>query len=256
MTLRRRQFLGAGLAGVAVALAPTLAHATEVSVQATLGASQVAVGEAVYLQIEVETDGQSISAPEFPALANLEIEARGTSSGFSASFGTNAGTVRHSTKTFTYVVSPLAPGEYELAVEVEIDGKRYKPAKVPKLVATGTAAAALVAPTAVGKAGDQPDDPESEVIVWPVVDAAEVYVGQQLVYELQIWERTSGNLSISGAPTFKDFWSEDLDVPPNNRRNLPRTDLAPRPTRLAARTTLRFLSASTSARSRSIVASR
>ena len=61
------------------------------------------------------------------------------------------------------------------------------------------------------KAGDKPTEADEEVIVWPVVDKAKVYVGEQIVYELQIWDRGNANLAIATSPTFKDFWSENLD---------------------------------------------
>jgi hypothetical protein len=207
--------------------APRPAAAAEVEVTAVLARAQVEVGQQVYLQVEVETDGGSIGQPQLSGLDDFDVSSRGTSSGMSVQIG-GGGRVQRSTKTFTYALSPRKPGEFVIGVEVEVDGELRRASSKPKLKVSGSAAAA---PTETetetetelhaGKAGDLPTSPDAEVIVWPVVDKAEVFIGEQVVYELQIWERTSGNLSITSAPTFKDFWSENLQVD-NARRNAER----------------------------------
>src|SRR5690606_39939819 len=125
---------------------------------------------------------------------------------------------RRATKTFTYLLSPHRAGEFEIEVEVEVDGEDHRPAEKPTLIATGEPVQSVIEQ---GKAGDRPDDPTAEVIVWPVVDKASAYVGEQIVYELQIWERTNGNLSVTSTPTFKDFWSENLLPEDRSRRRPP-----------------------------------
>lgn len=217
----RRRFLhlaSMGALALAIAGTPALAHAAEVEVTVTLSAAQVQVGDSVYLQVEVATDGNRIDAPSFSGLDDVDVNAAGTSSGTSIEIG-GGRRVRRSTKTFTYLLSPRKAGEYSIGVEVEVDGDTHRPAKKPKLIASGEPPQAIVEQ---GKANDAPQDPDAEVIVWPVVDKAKVYVGEQILYELQIWERANGNLSITSTPTFKDFWSEDLLPPDRNRR--PRSD--------------------------------
>lgn len=211
----RRRFLQLASAGtLALALAPARAEAAGVDVTVTLGNSRVEVGQSVYLQVEVETDGGRIGQPRFVGLDGVDVTPRGTSSGTSIHIG-GGSRVSRSTKTFTYVLSPRDAGEFEIAVEVDVDGKIYRPASKPKLTASGEPIRSVVEQ---GKAGDAPSEAEAEVIVWPVVDKAKVYVGEQIVYELQIWDRSNGNLSISSAPIFKDFWSEDLQQDDRSRR--------------------------------------
>lgn len=217
----RRRFLQlASVAALSLAIAgmPARAQAAEVEVTITLGSSRVQVGDSVYLQVEVETDGRRIGQPSFTGLDDVDVSAAGTSSGTSIQIGGGA-RVQRSTKTFTYVLSPRKAGEFQIGVEVEVDGQTHRPAKRPKLIASGEAPQPIVEQ---GKANDAPQDPDAEVIVWPVVDKATAYVGEQILYELQIWERANGNLSVSSTPTFKDFWSEDLLPPERSRR--PRTD--------------------------------
>jgi len=208
---------GAGTLALALAGAPALALAGEVQVTVTLGSTQVEVGQSVYMQVEVETDGGRIGQPRFSGLDDVTVVARGTSSGTSIQVG-GGQRFRRATKTFTYLLSPHRAGEFEIEVEVEVDGEDHRPAEKPTLIATGEPVQSVIEQ---GKAGDRPDDPTAEVIVWPVVDKASAYVGEQIVYELQIWERTNGNLSVTSTPTFKDFWSENLLPEDRSRRRPP-----------------------------------
>lgn len=220
MLHRRREFLRTavpGLAALAIIATPTLVHAFEVEVSAVLGRSNITLGESVYLQVEVTaTTSRGIQAPRFLGLANVDITERGTSSGMSVEMGPG-GTVQRATKTFTYVLSPRAVGEHVINIEVDVAGQTFKPAVTPKLTVTGQGVEPKPEPEAA-EPDDRPPAPDSDVIVWPVVDKSKVYVGEQIIYELQIWDRSSGNLTVTSQPTFKDFWSENLDDPRQRRR--------------------------------------
>lgn len=214
----RREFLRtavSGLAALAVLATPALVHALEVKVTAVLSRTQITLGESVYLQVEVASDGSSrhVQQPRFIGLDDVDIIERGTSTGLSVEMGPNGGT--RSTKTFTYVLAPRTTGEHVIAVEVDFIGETYKPAVAPKLVVTGQG---FVPEPEAATPGDRPPGPDSDVIVWPVVDKSKVYVGEQIIYELQIWDRSNGNLTVTSQPTFKDFWSENLDDPRQRRR--------------------------------------
>jgi hypothetical protein len=213
----RREFLRttvSGLAALAVLAPPLLAQAAQTEVSAVIGRSQITLGESVYLQVEVSTDAGRIGAPSFAKLDNVEVTARGSSSGVSVQMGAG-GALRLATKTFTYVLSPRTVGEHVIDVEVEVGGQKFKPAVSPKLIVTGKGFEPEPEPA---KPGDRPPAPDSDVIVWPVVDKSKVYVGEQIIYELQIWDRSNGNLTVTSQPTFKDFWSENLDDPRQRRR--------------------------------------
>jgi hypothetical protein len=207
----------ASVVALAVVGVPTSAHAIEIDIEATLGRPQIEVGQSVYLQVEVTTEGQAISDPRFIGLEGVEVSSRGTSSGMSVEVS-GSGSVRRSSKTFTYVLTPRVAGEHEIQIEVEIAGQAYRPATAPTLLATGEG---FEPELEHDKAGDAPPSPDAEVIVWPVVDKATAYVGEQIIYELQIWERARGNLTIAAAPTFKDFWSEDLQSAQQQQRRTP-----------------------------------
>jgi hypothetical protein len=215
---RRRELLRTavpGLAALAVLTTPMLVHAVEVKVTAALSRSQITLGESVYLQVEVASDGSSrhVQQPRFLGLDDVDIIERGTSTGLSVEMGPNGSS--RSTKTFTYVLAPRTIGEHEIDVEVDFIGKTYKPTVAPKLVVTGVG---FVPEPEQATPGDRPASADSDVIVWPVVDKSKVYVGEQIIYELQIWDRSNGNLTVTSQPTFKDFWSENLDDPRQRRR--------------------------------------
>jgi hypothetical protein len=210
----RRQFLRAAVLGALVLATPLLAHAAEVQVEAILGRTQINLGESVYLQVEVSTDAGRIGTPSFSKLENVDVSARGSSSGVSMEMGPG-GAVRRATKTFTYVLSPRAVGEHVIDIEVDVGGKKFKPAMTPKLVVVGKDFEPAPEPA---QPGDRPPAPDSDVIVWPVVDKSKVYVGEQIIYQLQIWDRSNDNLTVTSQPTFKDFWSENLDDPRARRR--------------------------------------
>lgn len=220
----RRAFLCGGLAlgaSALVGLSAREARAAGTRITARLGQDQVEVGEVVYLEVSVQSDGREVGRPSFPGSDGLEIEFQGNNMSASVSFGTGQRTRRTSTKTYTYIVAATEPGEHAIEVEVEVDGETHRPAAAPKLIATGTGAAAAVVTDA---AEDRPGEElaGAEVIPWPVIDKSQVYVGEQVVYQFLVFERTQGNLSISTAPTFKDFWAEDLEPTHANARALPR----------------------------------
>lgn len=217
-TPTRRRFVLTGLAALTLSAAPlSTARAAEVTVTASLGNDRVQVGDGVYLRVEIETTGGVIGEPRFPELEDVDVQSRGSSSGTSVSI-INGRADRRSTKTYTYVLAPRKAGSFTIPVEVEVDGKVHRPAIAPKLIATGEAPAAAVDS---GEAvSESPQSADSEVIVWPVVNQSTAYVGEQLIYELQVWDRSRGNLQVSSLPTFKDFWSVDLELP--RSRMLPR----------------------------------
>jgi hypothetical protein len=219
----RRRALGLAIASLAVLALPGTARAGDVEVNAYLSADKVEVGEALFLEVEIAVSGGGrIGTPKFSNAAGLTIQSRGTSSGMSMQFGGGpAGS--HSTKTHTYLIVASEPGEYELDIKVPVDGTDHAPKSKPKLIVEGDALAdppPEVEPGEVGKIGSAPSSAEEEIIVWPMVDATEVYVGQQLVYELEIWTRVYARLELTKLPTFKDFWTEELDIGRGKRRSL------------------------------------
>lgn len=212
--LTRRRMLVLSLASLPL-LVPGSAKAAEVEITAFFHEESVEVGEGTYLEVEVAvTGGDDIGQPRFTGSESLTIQTGMTSSGVSVQFGGGSRTSQ-ATKTYTYVVSASSPGEYELGIEVEVDGKKYSPTNKPKLIVGGSAPASEPVTPELGAVPTSDD----EIIVWPVVDAAEVWVGQQVIYELQVWARIMARMEMTKLPTFKDFWTEELEVTRQQRRS-------------------------------------
>lgn len=213
LTRRRALVLGLGL--LPVLALPRRAHAAQVEITAVLSDDQIEVGEAVLLEVEIAvSNGGQISKPRFANVDGLTIQSRGMSSGMEMQLGGGSRSSQ-STKTYTYVVAADKAGEYALDIEVEVDGTNYMPAIKPTLSVGGLADPPDEAlTTAVPTSADEP------IMVWPVVDDTEVWVGQQVIYELQIWSRVFTRLELTKLPTFKDFWTEELELGRNKRRML------------------------------------
>lgn len=205
----RRRFLGlagAGALALATAGSPRPVKAAGVEITVTLGSPRVELGQTVYLQVEVTSEGGHIGEPRFPKLEQVEVSPRGSATGMTVEIS-GSQRVRRSTKTFTYMLTPRTAGEHTIEVEVEVGGQVRRASSSPTLTATGEGYEPQIERA---KPNDAPPEADAEVIVWPVVDKARAYVGEQVLYELQIWEHVRANLSVTAAPTFKDFWSENL----------------------------------------------
>ncbi|MFV8752073.1 BatD family protein [Nannocystaceae bacterium ST9] len=216
--LTRRRALGLAIGSLAGLALARSAHAAEVEILAVLSEEQTEVGQGVFLEVEVAvSDAGSVGQPRFANTEGLTIQNRGVSSGVAVQFGTGSRNSSRRTNTYTYVIVPSQPGEYEIDIEVEVDRVKYEPAIKPKLSVGGEA---LPDEPVAPEAGAVPVSADEAIIVWPVVDASKVYVGQQVVYELQIWSRVFGRLELIKLPTFKDFWTEELDIARDKRRAL------------------------------------
>jgi hypothetical protein len=204
--------------------APRVADAAgKVSIALEIDETEVAVGDVVTLRVEVtlvdDGSGLDVSMPILPASDALVISKRGSGVSRSMSWA-NGVSSSTTTASHTYVIEPLAPGRYELDVTVELGGESYHAESVPVLTVTGEAVVSPVRRDSRSK----PSSSKSDVVVWPFVDRTRVYVGQPLVYELEIWERVDARISVEQLPTFEDFFARDL---PQGRERIDRIGTVP-----------------------------
>ena len=211
----RRRFLGLGASACAIAaLGPALRAeaAGPVEVVAHLDSITVETGASTILRVEVTTrDGSSIPEPRIDVPENVVVSNTGqhiVSSGFS--FGTGRPTQSVSTQTFVYVVTPVAAGEYDLEISVKGSGGKVVAPKLPALQAVGEGPPPEPElPTEEGA----PPRARGKVFLHAAVSPREVYVGQAIVYTLEQWSQAGRGyqISLSERPTFKDFWSTDIE---------------------------------------------
>lgn len=212
---RRRFTLHLGRAlvvsGAGVGLwAPGRARAEEIEAEASvrLSTNTVRVGEPVQLSLEVRVRGaRAPSQLPWPAALDgkFEISGASTSGGWSGSIILGGPSSRIYSRQTTARITPREAGTYDLSFSVDLGG-----ASVESSVATLEVIGAdeeLPEPPP----GRDPTEPQGEVFLWATVDKNEVYVGEQLAYALDVYERRSFlGIHLRKPPSFTDFFTEEL----------------------------------------------
>lgn len=213
MHASRRSFtraLGHALAlGVAAPLVgrSSTARAADVVAEASLSSTTTRVGEPVQLTLSIEVRGARAPAdipwPE-ALIGDFEVSAVQTVGGWSGDlFAGPAG--RISTRKVSALITPKVAGRFELGFEVEVDGKTIE-SNVPVLEVV---AADEELPATPG--GRDPTEASGPVFLWATVDKEKVYVGEQLTYALDVYERRSFlGIHLRKPPSFTDFFTEEL----------------------------------------------
>ncbi|MEZ4447937.1 MAG: BatD family protein [Nannocystaceae bacterium] len=211
---RRSALSGLALGFAALAgLAPRRARADGVlSVQARLSTNTAEVSDAVELVVDVSREGGSDDLPEplLPDFKAMGIAVEGPMTSFSNRTswinGRSSSSVRQS---YVYYLSPQKPGRFELPVQVMDGAAKVRAPSIPVLEVTG-AAVTPDAP-APAEAGARPTEARGDVFLWATVDKPQAYVGEQITYDLEVYERVRfQNIHLRELPGFQDFWSEEL----------------------------------------------
>ena len=190
------------LAFVAIAALPwaaTAAAAPEVAV--TLGATptEVRVGEAMRLEVNVRVRGggriQNLELSDLEKYPELEIISHQTMRPMHFSFGFGSGVQKESSITNIYVLRPTVAGTYDFAPAVaKVDGKIYRSAPLTLVVHPGVGNVSGGAdPAAVRGAtvdseltGARYDE---RAFLRTVVEPDEVYIGQQVNVTVYLYTR-------------------------------------------------------------------
>ncbi len=227
--LGRRRFVGA-LTGIACATVfgfSRRAFADGVTIAAELDRHKVQVGEGVRLIIEVASEGRgsgSLPEPKLPDFASMGISFRGPSTRQGSSHSwVNGQVTSRITASYTYALMPSKPGSFQLPVSVNVGGKVVQASPVSVLEVVGEA----VVDTPVTPAPEgNPTKADGDVFMWVRVDNPEPYVGEQLTYTIEVYERSRRQLDLTlpSLPGFQDFWTEDL---PTARQRSEMVDGAP-----------------------------
>lgn len=213
MSLSRRSFtrgLGRALAlGVAVPLLgrAAVAEAAEVVAEASLSDTTTRVGEPVQLTLSIEVTGARAPAdiPWPKALIDdFEVSAVQSVGGWSGDlFGGPQSRV--STRKVSALVTPKVAGKFELGFSVEIDGATVE-SNVPVLEVLPADATLPETP-----GGRTPTEAQGPVFLWATVDKEKAYVGEQVTYALDVYERRSFlGIHLRKPPSFTDFFTEEL----------------------------------------------
>ncbi len=212
----RRQFVVslATLVWVAGVASPVRA-AGRTGVKVSLDRDRVQVGARITYVVEVTREGAGTPPdPVLPAILGEAFRIEGPFVGSSVkSIFIQGRASRTASFTHTYTITPLKPGEFRLGAHIVDDGGSKVSSNDPLLVVSGEPLPAKTTPE-----GGKPSEARGEVFLWGTVDKTQAYVGEQIVYALEVYERTRFmNIGLRTLPTFKDFWTEEL--PEGERRN-------------------------------------
>jgi len=209
--IRRRGFVGA-LVSVPLLTYAGLARADGVvAIEAQLRTNTAAVGDAVDLIVEVSRQNGDDEVP-LPVLPDLEakgfsVEGPSTSVRTQTSWvnGRSSSSVR---VTYVYYLIASKPGRFELPITVKDGGRVVRAPSVPVLEISGSAVTgAAMTPGANAK----PTEARGDVFLWATIDKPSLYVGEQLTYTMEVYERLRfQNIQLRELPGFQDFWTEEL----------------------------------------------
>jgi hypothetical protein len=205
----RRGFLVALSAAGGVALVPSLVRGAGLKAELRTSDKSVKVGDAIEIELEVTREGGGpVPDPELPeGLADgFEItSSMATGSGFRITFGTGPNTRTSSTGLMVTAIA-LKPGTYPLSFTVDDGGNKVKSNVVS--ITVGAVDAAEVAPVA---AGTKPTEARADVFVWATTDKPKAYVGEQIDYRMDVYERAlMASVTLRTPPSFVDFYTYDL----------------------------------------------
>ena len=209
----RRDFLTGMAAIAATSLVARTVHAADrVTVTVELDRTTTQVGDPVEMTVQVERvgEGRGIPDPVLPDLAAVGVTIAGDPSTFRSFTSMNINGVMQTriTQTFGYTLIPGKPGKFNLPVHVMNGAVKINARRTPVLEVTGTAPAA--AAPIPGGAGD-PTEASGDIFLWTRLDKPRAYVGEQLIYALEVYERLPfPNIQLRALPGFQDFWSEEL----------------------------------------------
>lgn len=208
--LTRRRFARALVAGAAASTwgRPGSARAAEVTAQVDLSADTTRVGEPVRITMTLEVRGGRAPArlPWPDALTgNFELGNISNVGGSSRDLFAGPASAVY-TRKVSALITPLAEGKFELGFAVAVEGATVE-SNVPVLEVL-PADAVLPGPPP----GSKPTEPQGPVFLWALADKKKAYVGEQIVYTLDVYERRSFlGIHLRKPPSFTDFFTEELD---------------------------------------------
>ncbi len=172
--------------------------------------------EAIRLTIQVVgAQSGEITPPRLPPMKNLRI-VNGPSS--SSQFSWVNGEIS-SSASFTWMLVAEGPGPAEIpGVQVRIGSSTYRTDPIQIQITKGA-----TGPRTAPQPGRPPDVParagDPDVFLRAELSTKEVWVGQPVTLTLTVFASGEiANYSLRDAPTFSNFWSEDLKVDPNTER--------------------------------------
>jgi len=205
----RRRFLTLAAAAGLLALGRTAHAAPGLRAELVVDREALRVGEELQMQLVVTRTGSgSVPDPSLPtALADaFEIVSQFSSTSASTRIGTG-GASRSVSVTVTIGAVALRPGKHELVFTVDDGGTEVKSNAVVVVVEGEALKSDEAAVATTGK----PTESLGDVFLWASTDKSKAYVGEQITYALDVYERRQLiSVTLRTPPSFADFHTYDL----------------------------------------------
>ena len=170
----------------------------------------VSVGERFRVVYELNADGSNFVSPNFPAKLQ-RLSGPNTSS--SSSIQIINGSYQQSyTKTYTFLVTASAEGEFKIApASVRVEGKNIVSNTLSVKVLKRTSNASGTSQKSNNQTGQSGVLQDDDVYIKTIVSNKNPYIGEQIIVTNRIYTKVPiSNLNLEKAPSFQGFWSKNL----------------------------------------------
>ncbi len=204
---RRRFVLGAAMAA-SVASVGSRARAAGAGLTATIAASQerARVGDEIVLELAVTRTGSgAVTPPTMPeGLADaFEVVSQHPRKWREFGLGGSSRTLMK----VTLGVVALKAGKHELVFTAGEGDDRVTSNKLAIVVEDEAAA---TSPAEVAPSTAKPTEATGDVFLWVTTDKSTAWVGEQVTFELNVYERSMATVALRSPPNFADFYTYDL----------------------------------------------
>ena len=178
----------------------------DIEVTSVVNSTKIGINDQLVLTVTVSgADANKAGEPQFPSMTDFIVSRSGTSTQMNIiNFKTSV------TKTFTFVLTPKNTGTYDIgAVSVPVDGTVYKTSATKVEVVKDSTLPQSRNAQQAGTAGGNED-----IFVAATTDKNEVYVGEQITYTFELYNRLSLSETGYEHPSTIGFWAVDLQEIP------------------------------------------
>ena len=188
----------------------SVAFGQDASFTATTSRSQVGVGEQFQITYTLNTSGGNFRAPDMHDFAVLSGPNQSTQMQYSN------GSMSQSV-AYSYIIAAQREGKFTIgAASIVVGGKQINSKSLTIEVVKNPVATSQQGQGSQGKSSQSPTNAgeANDLFIRVFVDKSKVYVGEQLTVTFKIYTKVSiVQNSLTKAPVFNGFWSEDVISP-------------------------------------------
>jgi hypothetical protein len=205
---------------LALLLYSNIINAESLTVTAAVNSEKIEINQQLIYKITIS--GEDIGSVPSPKLPNLRNKFNVISSSESTAFSWVNGKVS-SSKTKQYIMLPIKEGHILLEpAQIKFKGNTYNTNSISVEVVASSGEPNESIPATNTASSEQPTNLASKntnnVFTEQTIDTQKVYVGEQVVYRLNLFSRLQifGDI-VYEPPKFNNFWVEKVPLPANNQ---------------------------------------